>query len=375
MSGLYIHIPFCRRKCLYCDFFSVGQRLADWPRFVDAAINEYELRRHAYGSVFETIYFGGGTPSLLPDREFSRLAGRFLHDSSPAEFTLEVNPDDVTPDRVGLWAGAGVNRFSIGVQAFDDTILRAMGRRHSAAQAVEAFNVLREAVGNVSLDLIFGWPGQSLDSWNDTLLRTLELRPAHISCYSLMYEPGTPLTRLRDGGKIEEADDETADRMFHLLVKSLLNAGYVHYEISNFALPGFESRHNSAYWSGVPYLGIGPAAHSYDGVRVRHANPPDIAAWARHYSSGAKTVFGESELLSDGELIEEYLLTRLRTAKGVDLDDFGCRFGSSSRSKLINAAVPLAARSLVALSAGGLRLTEKGIMLSDNIILSLADPF
>lgn len=374
MSGLYIHIPLCARKCIYCDFYSLGAKNAPWHEMVSTLLAEAECRKDEIPAPLTTIYIGGGTPSLLPPKEFERLA-EGLHSifdtREVKEFTVEVNPDDVTPALVEMLLRSGVNRVSMGVQSFHDAELRAIGRRHTAAQAIEAAGLLRP-VGNVSMDLIFGLPGQTLESWRDNVERMLDLRPQHISAYSLMWESGTALEMMRRQGRLREVDEDVSARMFELLGEMLLHRGYEQYEISNYSLPGFYSRHNSSYWLGTPYLGLGPSAHSYDGERRRRSNPPDLRAYIDHYSSPvSSSPFFETEYLSDNDLREEYIMTRLRMARGIDMSDFAARFSPRQAEMLLRqSALAIEAGHLLH-DEGRLHLSRDGIMLSDSIISSL----
>lgn len=369
MSSLYVHVPFCRRKCIYCDFYSVGERLADWESLVRKYLEEFDARRGEIPLPAKTLYLGGGTPSLMPAESLSSLVEALTSRSAigegTVERTIEINPDDVTAEKAAAWQRLGLNRFSIGVQSFDDTLLHTIGRRHDAASARRAVETLKP-LGDVSLDLIFALPEQTVEQWRQTVAEAVALRPQHISAYALMYEEGTPLTRRRDNGTIREADDDTYLAMFSYLSDALAAAGYRQYEISNYALPGHESRHNSAYWDGTPYLGLGPAAHSYDGRRTRRANPADIRRYLSHDFTNR---FYTEETLTDSELAEEYLLTRLRTARGIDLADFQRRFPSLSADLLTR---PLPTPGLVAIEEGRLHLTRAGIMTSDAVILQLA---
>lgn len=370
---IYVHVPFCRRKCLYCDFYSVGERLADWPALIDAFLAEARRRivpvspGHSDGSP-NTIYIGGGTPSLIPAADFRRLADGLIglcgvHD----EFTIEVNPDDVSPGMASLWHDCGVNRVSMGVQSLCDVELRAVGRRHTAADALRAYDVLKNVFDNVSLDLMFGLPGQSVDSLGDTLRGFMDMNPEHISAYSLMYEERTALTRLRDDGRLQETSDVDSAAMFELISSVLAQHGYDQYEISNYAKPGRQSLHNSAYWRGCAYTGIGPGAHSYDGCRIRSYNEPDVKAYVGSYGNPQTS----EELLSDLEICEEYKMTRLRTRDGIDLDEFEDRFGPEALRLLRRAAGKFADAGLVELSDSKLALTHSGIMVSDEVIVGL----
>lgn len=376
--NIYVHIPFCRRKCIYCDFYSVGERLADWPAFVDAILAEASQRIEeeekftispAVCQWPSTIYIGGGTPSLIPEKEFGRLAGGLLNyfDTPPLEFTIEVNPDDVTDAKAQAWRNAGVNRVSMGVQSLVDSELATIGRRHDSARARDAYKILRRYFDNISLDLMFGLPGQTPESLQHTLDAFIEMGPEHVSAYSLMYEEATALTRMRDAGKIAEASDADSCGMFSLICSSLAEAGYERYEISNYSRPGRESIHNSLYWQGVPYIGLGPGAHSYDGNRCRRSNLPDFRSYM------ARGAEASIETLTDEELREEMLMTRLRTARGLSLVEYGGRFGSAALAKLRSDAKEWIADDKLILDEqnGMLRLSEAGVMISDEIIIAL----
>lgn len=374
MAGVYIHIPFCARKCVYCDFYSVGARLADWPRLVSALLDEARVRvpeLTGAGAKCDTLYIGGGTPSLLPPGEFGRLAAGVLSLTGPvSEFTVEVNPDDVTGELADAWRGAGIDRVSMGVQSLVDDELRAIGRRHDSRRAREAYDTLRRRFGNVSLDLMFGLPGQTRRSLRESVAGVIDMRPEHVSVYSLMYEERTALTRMRDSGRIDETPEEESAAMFADITEMLDSAGYEQYEISNYSLPGFRSRHNSAYWSGEAYVGLGPAAHSYDGLRTRRANAPDVRAYISRWLDGggdAVTV----ETLTDDELREEMIMTRLRTRGGIPLEEFRRRFGAVAFRSLLSASRRWVAAGLMEERDGALALSRRGVMVSDEIIVSL----
>lgn len=374
MAGVYIHIPFCARKCVYCDFYSVGARLADWPRLVSALLDEARIRvpeLTGAGAKCDTLYIGGGTPSLLPPGEFGRLAAGVLSLTGPvSEFTVEVNPDDVTGELADAWRGAGVDRVSMGVQSLVDDELRAIGRRHDSRRAREAYDTLRRRFGNVSLDLMFGLPGQTRRSLRESVAGVIDMRPEHVSVYSLMYEERTALTRMRDSGRIDETPEEESAAMFADITEMLDAAGYEQYEISNYSQPGFRSRHNSAYWSGEPYVGLGPAAHSYDGLRTRRANAPDVRAYISRWLDGGGDAVAV-ETLTDDELREEMIMTRLRTRGGIPLEEFRRRFGAVAFRSLLSASRRWVAAGLMEERDGTLALSRRGVMVSDEIIVSL----
>ena len=378
-GGLYVHVAFCRRKCLYCDFFSAGVRIADWREYVDALCAEFKYRVNEMACPFRSIYFGGGTPSLMPPAEFRRLCDHLKpYIGMVEEFTIEVNPDDVDRSILEVWKECGVNRISIGIQTFSDHVLKAIGRRHDSASARKAYRLSREYFDNVSVDLMFGLPGQSIEMWQSDLQEVVAMRPEHISAYSLMYEDGTALTALRDSGRIQEVAEETAESMFLLMIGELRKAGYDHYEISNFALPGFRSVHNSSYWLQKPYIGLGPSAHSYDGALKRCANRADLKGYLDFWTRGTVAqenipCIMEEEFLSKEELIEEYVMTRLRTREGIPTDDFIERFGLGTYQRLIDRSLPLSKDGLLEITERNISLTEKAILLSDKVILELSD--
>lgn len=403
MSGLYIHIPFCRSKCIYCDFFSGSASIADWKSYTDALEGELEQRIGELHHI-DTVYIGGGTPSLMPADIFTGFIRGIRHiitthgvQLTPgAEFTIEVNPDDICragsqtyanaasdvsstserEEKIQAWLAAGVNRVSMGIQSFDDNELKAIGRRHNAAQALRAYDILAAHFSNISIDLMYGLPGQTIESWRQNVSQAIRLRPAHISAYSLMYEEGTPLTVLRTQGRIAELPEETTLRMSEELRRSLADAGYEQYEISNFSLPGFRSHHNSSYWRREPYLGLGPSAHSYDGDRLRRANPPRIKEYIARFSHNdidCDTPFYIEESLTDAELMEEAIMLGLRTAEGINLTNYRNTFGDDAESRLLAKAQRYLHDGKLTRCHNRLRLTSEGIMLSDTIILTLFD--
>lgn len=367
-SHLYIHIPFCRSKCLYCDFYSLPRTEVPWETFLRAVTDEARSRRNELPSPPDTIYVGGGTPSLMPPETATELLHRMseIFGARPEEITIELNPDNVTPEYAAALLEAGFNRFSMGVQSFDDALLRSIGRRHTAARADEAYESLLPS-GNVSIDLMFGLPGQTFDSWQRDVERAIALRPKHISLYSLMLEEGTAMTRLVEAGKIQLPPQECSEEMYLHLCETLAASGYRHYEISNFALPGFESRHNTAYWHSAPYLGLGPGAHSYDGKRLRTANLPDTASYLR----GDRPF--TTETLTDTELREEYLMTRLRTDRGISLAEYAVLPGGSADTERLrrNLRRQLDAGMIEKTADTRCRIPERHWLTADPIIVSL----
>lgn len=302
MAGLYVHFPFCASKCIYCDFYARVRR--DWNPYLEALLREISDRSDELDVPLTTLYFGGGTPSFLPAPVLARVA-EALHTAFGVrtfdEFSVEVNPDDITDERTASLRTLGANRISMGVQSFNDGHLRWMHRRHTAADAEAAFDRLRHAgFGNLSLDLIFGFSGLSDAEWLQSIDRALALQPEHISCYQMT-------------GRYADSDEERCRRQYALLQERLARAGIRQYEVSNYARPGFESRHNSAYWRREACLGFGAAAHSFDGKRLRRWNTPDIDAYIVARPGG-------QERLSDREVLEEKLMLSLRTTAGLKRD-------------------------------------------------------
>lgn len=313
MAGLYIHIPFCKKRCLYCDFFSTTL-LERRKEYVEALIREIQARKHETGEPIRTIYLGGGTPSTLDIRDIQRLLAA-IDTPEAEEITMELNPGDATPEYLQALKKAGINRLSMGVQSFQNELLHLIGRRHNAAQAIEAVRRAQEAgFDNLSIDLMYALPTQTMAQWRADIEIALRLGIQHISCYGLMYEEGTAMTRMRDKGELTPIDEDTENAMYDYLCARLKDAGFIHYEVSNFALPGFASKHNSRYWDGTPYIGVGAGAHSYIG-NIRSWNPDDLDAYLRGIQDG--NLVRESETLTDQDVYNERIMLGLRTCQGV----------------------------------------------------------
>lgn len=367
MSGLYVHIPFCHSKCAYCDFFSTPRRY-DTGAYVSALLAELGERRCEIAEPFSTIYIGGGTPSSLPLADLNRLVTSLPLDSVE-EYTIEVNPEDVTPDFIRWLKDSPVTRVSMGVQSFVDSELKAVGRRHSSAQAREALGKLMDSGLNVSADLIYGLPLQTPQSWHSSLTELLDFRPNHISCYTLSYEPGTALTRRLEAGKIKECGEEELCEMYASLCRLSANAGYEHYEIANFALPGFRSRHNSSYWTFAPYLGLGPGAHSFDG-RLRRVNPHDIARYIAQGGLG----FAVPEEETSTEQANDFIMVALRTSDGLSIDSLRRRFGDSVAARALKTAERLVAEGRMTKTPDGLyRIAEEQWLTGDAVTLEFIE--
>ncbi|ERJ70020.1 putative oxygen-independent coproporphyrinogen III oxidase [Porphyromonas sp. oral taxon 278 str. W7784] len=372
--NLYLHIPFCASRCSYCDFYTqVGGR---WRRdFLTALLGELRLRRDELpeGEHIEHIYLGGGTPSLLTIEELRlifSLISELYASSYEGEITIECNPDDVTEAYAEGLASLPINRVSMGVQSFDADDLTFLNRRHSAQQVHSAIRALRQCgITNLSLDLIYGLPRQTEAKWRANIKEFLSLGVPHLSAYHLIYEEGTALTRLVERGKVKPVDEEASLLFFQILIDELRAAGYEHYEISNFALPGLHARHNTGYWQGVPYLGFGPSAHSFDGRRTRSYNVPSLKTYTTELLSGRRPY--EEEHLSDEELQHEYVMTRLRTQWGISLEEYQELFGGKAPEALLHDARPHLEAGKLTDQSGVLRLTPSGVFISDGIIADL----
>lgn len=372
MAGVYIHIPFCKRLCAYCDFYK-SVRLSYLEEVVAAMHRELSERRgYLRDQRIETLYFGGGTPSLLSVEQLAGLKRRVeeLFDCSHlGEVTLEANPDDLTAPYLEGLRKAGFNRLSIGVQSFDDEELRWMNRRHTAQRAEEAVREARAAgFENLTLDLIFGVPGFGEEVLRRNLERVLALEPEHISAYHLTIEPDTALGRKEARGELCAVEESISEREYALVHETLTRAGYDHYEISNYARPGFRARHNSAYWQGREYLGIGPAAHSFDGCSRRWSLDT-----VESYASGGEFRF-EQELLTERDRLNEYLMTHLRTAEGISFREMGEQFGPEAVVRIEKEAEPLLLQGLLSSTPEGLKIPAERFLLSDHLIGMLFEP-
>ena len=368
MAGIYFHIPFCKQACHYCDFhFSTN--LSIRSAMVESLKKELQLQRHYLkGEKIETIYFGGGTPSLLTSHELSEIMGEVSANFEVfqgAEVTLEANPDDLSLLKLQELFQLGINRLSIGIQSFQDDVLHFLNRAHSSTNAVQCIQDSRKAgFKNISIDLIYAIPGQSEDEWLKNINTAIELYPEHISAYSLTIEPKTVFGNWTSKGKLVPIQDDAAARQLEMLVGILANAGYQQYEVSNFAKPGFESRHNSSYWKRKKYLGVGPSAHSYNGVS-RQFNVRNNHTYVKSLTEGI--VPFEIEQLSREDHVNEYLLTTLRTSWGANLkvmlNDYQYDLLGNQKNYIQN----LLAENLATIEDGALKLTTKGKMMADKI--------
>ena len=372
MAGIYIHIPFCKQRCKYCAFYS-STLYNIRNEYVGALCKELKERKeYLKGELVETIYLGGGTPSTLTMEQLNAIC-QTIYDIYPvakeAEITIECNPDDLTPEFLEQLRELPFNRISMGVQSFNDAQLKKLGRRHTAESALQAvLNARAAGYSNISIDLMFALPGSTTNEWMHDLKSAIELRPDHLSAYNLMYEEGTPLYNALQRGEITELSEEENVEQFSMLINEMKAAGYRHYEISNFALPGKESRHNSSYWNDTPYLGCGAAAHSYDGAS-REWNIADVKSYIKGIENG-KRIY-EIENLTEEERYNDTILTRLRTADGIPLEWMKEKFCPKLNRYMLSAAEKEIALGNLKEKDGFLSLTEKGVFISDAVIREL----
>ena len=367
MAGIYVHIPFCKQACSYCNFhFATSLRRKN--ELLAALLSEIDLRKdYLDNELVETIYFGGGTPSLLPSKDHRALIERIYSAfkvSEEAEITLETNPDDISDDTLTGWKEAGINRLSIGIQSFFEEDLKWMNRAHSAEQATNSLEAAVKQFHNITVDLIYGTPLLTNNKWKTNVERVLERDIVHLSCYALTVEPKTPLDKLIKEQKTADIDPDKQSEQFLLLMQWMEEAGYEHYEVSNFARPGFRSKHNSSYWQGKKYLGIGPSAHSFDGS-TRQWNISNNSIYID--SIKKKVVPHEKEVLTPTQKLNEYVMTSLRTIEGLDLN----RAENTNRHLLRTASRKFIERGLMVEENGYLKLTKEGKLLADGIAAEL----
>ena len=381
MAGLYIHIPFCASRCIYCGFYSTTH-LDLRQQYVDAVCREMELRHVLSDRIAEpisTVYLGGGTPSQLTTAQLEQL---FLfinkvYGNLAEEVTIEANPDDVTPEFAATLPRLGINRVSMGAQTFDDARLRFLHRRHTAAQVPVAVQRLRDAgIHNISIDLMYGFPNETLADWQHDIDAVLALNVEHLSAYCLMIEEGTPLAKMMRSGDCPSCEErsglqgdcplneELEREMYELLIDRLTGAGYEHYEISNFAKPGYRSRHNSSYWHDVPYIGLGAAAHSYDGT-CRSWNVADIKKYIDAIKRGERPA--ECDVLDPDTHYNDRITTALRTSDGLDLTTLT----EGHRRHCLHEAEPFLKNDLLKLTGSRLVLTRRGLFVSDMVMSQL----
>lgn len=384
MAGIYIHIPFCKQRCIYCDFYSTTNEKVR-EQYVEALCMELELRKDTFKENISTIYIGGGTPSQLQTPDIKKIRNcidsLYRLDEYP-EFTIEANPDDINTDWLEGVVKAGVNRISMGIQSFQDKYLRLLNRRHDRNKAINAVELCcKHGIRNISIDLIYGIPGQTLEEWKKDVLQALALPITHLSAYALIYEKDTALWKMREKGLVRETDEELSLAMFEYLIDTLTANSFEHYEISNFSKPGFRSRHNSSYWQEIPYLGCGASAHSFlNGTRMYH--PADIYL----YMENIKQAFLRKrdlsnicicEKLSQYERYNDKIITALRTSEGLDLESLEKEYGNELKNHCMKMAAPYIKNNTLQLIVTGnqpqgvLKLTRQGIFISDGIMSDL----
>ncbi len=371
MAGIYIHIPFCKKACHYCNFhFSTTHSLL--PQMMVSIVKEVDLQRHYLTENISTIYFGGGTPSLCTMYDVQCMIDKIrsvFTVNDDAEITLESNPDDITEEKLVGWKANGINRLSIGVQSFLEADLRWMNRAHSANQAVESIQLAQQhGFDNITIDLIYGTPTLTDEQWYQNVKKAITLNVPHLSCYALTVEPKTALNKMIQQHKIANVDAEKQARHFELLMGWLADAGYDHYEISNFAKPGYRSKHNSSYWQGKSYLGLGPSAHSFNGSSRQW----NVANNALYIASIDKNVVPfEIEHLTPTQQLNEYIMTSLRTLEGLSLLHIRQVWGKEMATVILQNSQQFIYVNSMVLQDEKLQLTKAGKLLADGIAADL----
>jgi oxygen-independent coproporphyrinogen III oxidase len=370
VAGIYIHIPFCRKACRYCDFhFNVSLvRKQEMVKCIMQEIND--RKQELYGELIETIYFGGGTPSVLDDMQIKSILSAISMNHNvltDAEISFEANPDDLNVEYLKMLKENGINRLSIGIQSFFDKDLVLMNRSHNAGQAHKAIrNSKEEGFSNISIDLIYGIPGQGCEEWGKNIDIVLESGIQHISAYHLTYEPGTVFTHWIKKGRMRPVEEEESLKQFELLIERTSTKGFEHYEISNFALPGYISKHNSNYWNQVNYIGFGPSAHSYNGI-TRRWNISSNIKYMQSFRERDDKYF-DIEDLTIQNLYNEYMLTSLRTSRGADLEVIASGFGIDYVKYTEKTAIQFLKNGTMVKSSNRLKLSHEGIFIADFVI-------
>ncbi len=367
LAGIYIHIPFCKQACYYCNFhFSTSLHYKN--ELLEALLKEIDLQKNYTGyETVESIYFGGGTPSLLSVEEFIMIIEKIKTDfvlKADTEITLEANPDDITEEKLIGWKKAGINRLSIGIQSFFDEDLKWMNRAHNAQQAIENLHLAKKYFENITIDLIYGTPALTNEKWKQNVDFAISMNIPHLSCYALTVETKTPLYKMIKQGQTENVNPEKQSEQFLLLMEWMEKVDYEHYEISNFSKPGWRSRHNSSYWMGKNYLGIGPSAHSYNGTE-RQWNISNNNKYIESINKGI--IPFEKEVLTPVQKQNEYIMTSLRTMEGMKLE----KFDGVDLDKLIAASRKFIDSGLIKLENNSLLLTNNGKLLADGIAADL----
>jgi oxygen-independent coproporphyrinogen-3 oxidase len=375
MAGIYVHIPFCKKLCFYCDFYHVIS-VNDNSAFIDALLKEASLRKdYLESETVSTIYFGGGTPSVFSVKDLGTILNhikKLFSVEQNCEISIELNPDDVLPAYLEGLKDLNINRISLGIQSWRDSDLKMLNRRHDSAQAIKALkDTLDAGFENVTIDLIYGIPGMSLQEWESNLDFSLSFDIKHLSAYHLTFEPGTVFGKMLEKGAISEIDENESVAQFNILIEKTESAGFIQYEISNFGKPGYFSLHNSNYWKQVSYLGLGPSAHSFNGYS-RQWNIRDLKGYIKLISAGKS--FYESEELNSKTRFNEYIMTSLRTMWGIDLEYVEEMFEKEGYDYIINLAGKFKNYGLMKQEKKSLILTNQGKLISDNIISEFMIP-
>ena len=375
MAGIYVHIPFCKKLCFYCDFYHVIS-VNDNSAFIDALLKEASLRKdYLESETVSTIYFGGGTPSVFSVKDLGTILNhinKLFRVEQDCEISIELNPDDVLPAYLEGLKDLNINRISMGIQSWRDSDLKMLNRRHDSAQAIKALkDTLDAGFENITIDLIYGIPGMSLQEWESNLDFSLSFDIKHLSAYHLSFEPGTVFGKMLEKGTISEIDENESVAQFNILIEKAESAGFIQYEISNFGKPGYFSLHNSNYWKQVSYLGLGPSAHSFNGYS-RQWNIRDLKGYIKLISAGKS--FYESEELNSKTRFNEYIMTSLRTMWGIDLEYVEEMFEKEGYDYIINLAGKFKNYGLMKQEKKSLILTNQGKLISDNIISEFMIP-
>lgn len=372
MAGIYLHIPFCKTRCIYCDFYSTTRSELK-AYYIRALCSELEMRKeYLKEERVETIYFGGGTPSQLEEGDFKQIfetiqrcyGMEYCH-----EITLEANPDDLSKEYLQMLSTLPFNRISMGIQTFDDATLKLLKRRHNAQTAIEAVDRCRQAgFQNISIDLIYGLPGETKERWESDLRQAIDLNVEHISAYHLIYEEDTPIYKMLKQHQVSEVDEDSSLEFFTMLIEHLQKAGFEHYEISNFCRSGKYSHHNTSYWKGIPYLGCGPSAHSFNGM-TREWNASSIDLYIKGIEENRRAF--EIEQLDQTTRYNEFIITTIRTMWGTPLEKLKQTFGNELWEYCRKMAAPYLQNGKLEEYDGALRLTREGIFISDSIMSDL----
>jgi oxygen-independent coproporphyrinogen-3 oxidase len=375
MAGIYVHIPFCKKLCFYCDFYHVIS-VNDNSAFIDALLKEASLRKdYLESETVSTIYFGGGTPSVFSVKDLGTILNhinKLFRVEQDCEISIELNPDDVLPAYLDGLKDLNINRISMGIQSWRDSDLKMLNRRHDSAQAIKALkDTLDAGFENITIDLIYGIPGMSLKEWESNLDFSLSFDIKHLSAYHLSFEPGTVFGKMLEKGTISEIDENESVAQFNILIEKAESAGFIQYEISNFGKPGYFSIHNSNYWKQVSYLGLGPSAHSFNGYS-RQWNIRDLKGYIKLINAGKS--FYESEELNSKTRFNEYIMTSLRTMWGIDLEYVEEMFEKEGYDYIINLAGKFKNYGLMKQEKKSLILTNQGKLISDNIISEFMIP-